>query len=104
VIYNRRYPPLITHAEQTDISIAAASDLVGAEQVVGNAAPITGSEDFSFMLEAKPGGFIMIGNGFAPDGSFHNVHTPGYDFNDDILTLGAAYWVKLVQTELSAGT
>ncbi|MBN9006015.1 MAG: amidohydrolase [Rhizobiales bacterium] len=101
VIYNRRYPPLITHAEQTDISIAAASDLVGASQVVGNAAPITGSEDFSFMLEAKPGGFIMIGNGFAPDGSFHNVHTPGYDFNDDILTLGAAYWVKLVQTELS---
>ena len=83
------------------LSIAAASDLVGAEQVVGNAAPITGSEDFSFMLEAKPGGFIMIGNGFAPDGSFHNVHTPGYDFNDDILTLGAAYWVKLVQTELS---
>jgi hippurate hydrolase len=103
VIYNRRYPPLITHAEQTDISIAAASDLVGAAQVVGNAAPITGSEDFSFMLEAKPGGFIMIGNGFAPDGSFHNVHTPGYDFNDDILTLGAAYWVKLVQTELAVG-
>jgi hippurate hydrolase len=103
VIYNRRYPPLITHAEQTDISIAAASDLVGAEQVVGNAAPITGSEDFSFMLEAKPGGFIMIGNGFAPDGSFHNVHTPSYDFNDDILTLGAAYWVKLVQTELAVG-
>ena len=104
VVYNRRYPPLITHAEQTDISIAAASDLVGAAQVVGNAAPITGSEDFSFMLEAKPGGFIMIGNGMAPDGSFHNVHTPGYDFNDNILTLGAAYWVKLVQTELSAGT
>ena len=104
VIYNRRYPPLITHAEQTDISIAAASDLVGAAQVVGDAAPITGSEDFSFMLEAKPGGFIMIGNGMAPDGSFHNVHTPGYDFNDNILTLGAAYWVKLVQTELSAGT
>jgi hippurate hydrolase len=104
VIYNRRYPPLITHAEQTDISIAAASDLVGAAQVVGDAPPITGSEDFSFMLEAKPGGFIMIGNGMAPDGSFHNVHTPGYDFNDGILALGAAYWVKLVQTELSAGT
>ncbi|MGN6117932.1 MAG: M20 aminoacylase family protein [Nitrobacter sp.] len=104
VIYNRRYPPLITHAEQTDISIAAASDLVGAAQVVGNAAPITGSEDFSFMLEAKPGGFIMIGNGMAPDGSFHNVHTPAYDFNDDILALGAAYWVKLVQTELAVGS
>ena len=46
----------------------------------------------------------MIGNGIAPDGSFHNVHTPGYDFNDEILSLGAAYWVKLVQTELGAGS
>jgi amidohydrolase len=104
VIYNRRYPPLITHAEQTGISVAAASDLVGAEQVDGNVPPVTGSEDFSFMLEAKPGGFIIIGNGVAADGSFHNVHTPGYDFNDDILALGAAYWVKLVHTELAVGT
>ena len=43
------------------------------------------------------------GNGVEADGSFHNVHTPGYDFNDDILALGAAYWVKLVQTELAMG-
>ena len=104
VIYNRRYPPLVTHAEQTCISVAAASELVGSSRVNGNTKPITGSEDFSFMLEAKPGGFIMIGNGIAPDGSFHNVHTPGYDFNDEILSLGAAYWVKLVQTELGAGS
>ncbi|KJC57461.1 amidohydrolase [Bradyrhizobium sp. LTSPM299] len=103
VIYNRRYPPLITHAEQTDISVAAASELVGAAQVDGNVPAVTGSEDFSFMLEAKPGGFIIIGNGVASDGSFHNVHTPGYDFNDDILALGAAYWVKLVHTELAVG-
>ncbi|KJC39003.1 amidohydrolase [Bradyrhizobium sp. LTSP885] len=102
-IYNRRYPPLITHAEQTDISVAAASELVGAAQVDGNVPAVTGSEDFSFMLEAKPGGFIIIGNGVAADGSFHNVHTPGYDFNDDILALGAAYWVKLVHTELAVG-
>jgi hippurate hydrolase len=104
VIYNRRYPPLITHAEQTDISISAASDLVGADHVDGNVPPATGSEDFAFMLEAKPGGFIIIGNGVAADGSFHNVHTPGYDFNDDILALGAAYWVKLVHAELAVGT
>ncbi|MBR0794229.1 amidohydrolase [Bradyrhizobium jicamae] len=103
VIYNRRYPPLITHAEQTDISITAASDLVGADHVDGNVPPATGSEDFAFMLEAKPGGFIIIGNGVAADGSFHNVHTPGYDFNDEILALGAAYWVKLVHTELAVG-
>jgi hippurate hydrolase len=52
------------------------------------------------MLEARPGGFMMIGNGAAPDGSFQNLHTPLYDFNDEILTLGAGYWVSLVQQEL----
>jgi amidohydrolase len=101
VDYERRYPPLVTHAEQTAISVEAAAALVGAENVIGDAAPLTGAEDFSFMLEAKPGGFVMIGNGVAPDGSFHNVHTPLYDFNDEIITLGAGYWVSLVQKELA---
>ena len=101
VHYDRRYPPLVTHAEQTATSVMVASALVGAENVIANAPPITGSEDFAFMLEAKPGGFIMIGNGVAPDGSFHYVHTPRYDFNDEILTLGAGYWVGLVQQELA---
>jgi hippurate hydrolase len=103
VVYERRYPPLITHAEQTAVSIAAASALVGAENVDSDCPPFTGSEDFSFMLQARPGGFIMIGNGTAADGSVHHVHTPGYDFNDEILTLGVAYWVQLVRTELGAG-
>ncbi len=94
--YERRYPPLITHAEQTEISARAAAALVGTDKVETNAAPITGAEDFSFMLNARPGGFVFIGNG---PGS--PVHTPGYDFNDDILTLGAAYWVQLVHTELA---
>ena len=101
VIYERRYPPLITHAEPTAISIAAAAALVGADKVETNCPPFTGSEDFSFMLQARPGGFIMIGNGKAKDGSVHHVHTPGYDFNDEILTLGAGYWVSLVQQELA---
>jgi hippurate hydrolase len=98
--YERRYPPLITYAEQTAISIAAASALVGADNVDADAPPRTGAEDFAFMLGARPGGFIMIGNGVDPDGSFHDLHTPLYDFNDDILTLGAGYWVSLVQREL----
>jgi hippurate hydrolase len=80
--------------------VAAASALVGAANVVADAPPKTGAEDFSFMLEARPGGFMMIGNGAAPDGSFQNLHTPLYDFNDEILTLGAGYWVSLVQQEL----
>ena len=103
VVYERRYPPLITHAEPTAVSVAAASALVGATNVRADAAPHTGSEDFSFMLEKRPGGFIMIGNGVGKDGVTHHVHTPGYDFNDEILTLGVAYWVKLVEAELAAG-
>jgi metal-dependent amidase/aminoacylase/carboxypeptidase family protein len=101
VDYDRRYPPLVNHAEQTDVCVAAATALVGEGKVNGEAPQLTGSEDFSFMLEARPGGFVMIGNGVAPDGSFHDVHTPNYDFNDAILTLGAGYWVSLVQEELS---
>jgi amidohydrolase len=101
VDYERRYPPLVNHAEQTAVSVAAASALVGAENVDADAAQMTGSEDFSFMLESRPGGFVMIGNGVEADGSFHNVHTPGYDFNDEILTLGAGYWVSLVRQELA---
>jgi amidohydrolase len=100
VDYDRRYPPLVNHAEQTDVSVAAAKALVGEAHVMGDAPQLTGSEDFSFMLEARPGGFVMIGNGVAPDGSFHNIHTPDYDFNDEILTLGAGYWVSLVEEEL----
>jgi hippurate hydrolase len=101
VDYDRRYPPLVNHAEQTDVCVAAATALVGEGKVNGEGPQLTGSEDFSFMLEARPGGFVMIGNGVAPDGSFHDVHTPNYDFNDAILTLGAGYWVSLVQEELS---
>ena len=59
------------------------------------------AEDFSYMLEARPGAFIFIGNGLAPDGSHHAVHTPHFNFNDDILTLGAGYWVNLVRQELA---
>ncbi|HEY0183492.1 MAG TPA: M20 aminoacylase family protein [Rhodopila sp.] len=102
VIYDRRYPPLITHAEPTAVSIAAATALVGADKVETDCPPVTSSEDFSFMLQTRPGGFIMIGNGATPDGAVHHVHTPGYDFNDEILGLGAAYWIQLVRTELAA--
>jgi amidohydrolase len=100
VAYERLFPTLVTHPEQTDVALAAARALVGERQVVAEAPLLTGSEDFAFMLEARPGGFMMIGNGVEADGSFHNVHTPDYDFNDAILTLGAGYWVSLVREEL----
>ena len=75
--------------------------MVGVENVEANAPPITGGEDFADMLRVKPGAFIFVGNGVKADGSFHSVHTPNYDFNDDILTLGAGYWVSLVRQELA---
>jgi hippurate hydrolase len=69
-----------------------------------NTAPLAGAEDFAFMLEKKPGAYIMIGNGGDGEGGCQNVHSPLYDFNDEILTTGAAYWVNLVQLELGDPT
>ncbi|MBI3516419.1 MAG: amidohydrolase [Proteobacteria bacterium] len=100
--YQRRYPPLINSAEQTEIAMRAAAKLVGTAQVDGKTPPRTGAEDFAFMLEKKPGAYIMIGNGGddSGGGDCAYVHTPRYDFNDHILALGAAYWVELVGLEL----
>jgi hippurate hydrolase len=98
--YHRRYPALINAAEQTRIAVEAAALTVGRENVEANTQPIAGAEDFAFMLEKKPGAYIMIGNGGSEEGGCHNVHSPLYDFNDEILTTGAAYWVNLVQLEL----
>ena len=93
--------PLVNHPEQTVAAAAAARTLVGDAAVETNAAAVTGGEDFAFMLEAKPGAFIFIGNGNGADGVAHGLHTPKYDFNDEILPLGAAWWVRLVEQELS---
>ena len=98
--YFKRYPPLVNSAEQTSIAVEAAALTVGRDKVDPNTPPITGAEDFAFMLEKKPGAYIMIGNGGAEEGGCHYVHSPLYDFNDAILTTGAAYWVNLVQLEL----
>ncbi|MBV8409080.1 MAG: amidohydrolase [Alphaproteobacteria bacterium] len=99
-IYFKRYPPLVNSAEQTTIAVEAAAMTVGRDKVDPNTPRITGAEDFAFMLEKKPGAYIMIGNGGGEEGGCHYVHSPLYDFNDEILTTGAAYWVNLVQLEL----
>ncbi|TDR87251.1 amidohydrolase [Enterovirga rhinocerotis] len=93
---------LVNDPDHTAKAVRAASLLVGEEAVDGNAPPITGGEDFADMLQARPGAFIFIGNGVKEDGSFHSVHTPHYDFNDDIIPLGVGYWVALVRQELGA--
>ena len=101
VRYDRLCQPLVNDPEHVAVAVRAAASLVGDGAVNGAAPPITGGEDFADMLRAKPGAFIFLGNGVGADGSFHSVHTPHYDFNDEILTLGAGYWVSLVRQELA---
>jgi hippurate hydrolase len=96
--YERRYPPTINSEMESEIAGQVASDIVGPEAVNLNPRPAMGSEDFAFMLMEKPGSYIWIGNGDG-EGSCM-VHNPGYDFNDDILALGATYWVRMVENIL----
>lgn len=90
--------PLVNHDAQSDVAIAAASNL--SPIIDDKLTPVTFGEDFSYMLEKVPGSFIMIGTGASHDGKVHQVHTPLYDFNDEIIPLGVAYWAELVKQEL----
>jgi hippurate hydrolase len=92
--------PLVNHAEETDSAAAAAAAVVGEAAVNAKLPPTGGGEDFAFMLQEKPGSFIFLGNGIRPDGSSPGVHTPHYDFNDDAIPYGIAYWAELVRREL----
>lgn len=96
--YQRRYPPTINTADETELAATAAAMVVGAENVVHNMAPSMGAEDFAWMLRERPGSYVWIGNG-AGEGSCM-VHNPRYDFNDEVLPIGSSYWVRLVETIL----
>ena len=85
--------------QETEFAAHAASALVGLENVNRNPTPAMGSEDFAWMLLKKPGCYIWIGNGDG-EGSCM-VHNPGYDFNDEILPIGASYWSTLVEQQLA---
>jgi len=97
--FSRGYPGVINTPTETQAAIAAASSVVGSEKVLTDIKPMMGSEDFSFMLQQRPGAYILIGAGESDNDP--PVHNPYYDFNDRILPLGAAYWVKLVQQQLA---
>ena len=96
VEYRRNYPSTVNHAAETDFAARVARKVAGESQVDTNAAPVMGAEDFSFMLEARPGAFIFLGNGDTA-----KLHHPSYDFNDDALAYGMSYWVELVETALA---
>jgi hippurate hydrolase len=88
--------PLVNAEEQTDVAVATASAVVGAAAVNPAIPPTGGGEDFAYMLKQKQGAFIRIGNGEGSPG----VHTPKFDFNDEAIPYGVAYWVELAKQEL----
>ena len=100
VRYERRYPPTVNSEAEAELCARVATSLVGTDRVRRDPKPLTGSEDFAWMLLAKPGCYVWIGNGTGSQGGCM-VHNPGYDFNDGILSTGAAYWVRLAETALA---
>jgi amidohydrolase len=98
--YERRYPPTVNAARETEVCASVLERMVGPENVV-RVQPTMGSEDFAFMLQAKPGCYVFVGNGPGEGGCM--LHNPHYDFNDEVLPLGASYWAHLVEHVLARG-
>lgn len=104
--FKRNYPPLVNHARETAFAVEVMQSIVGADKVNAIVEPTMGAEDFAFMLQQKPGCYVFIGNG---EGDHRdrghglgpcNLHNPSYDFNDDLLPLGATYWARLAEAYL----
>jgi hippurate hydrolase len=95
-LYDRGYPVTVNHASQTDHAIRIAQEVSG-EANVHETPPLMGGEDFSYMLQARPGAFIFCGNGDSA-----GLHHPAYNFNDEAILYGTSYWIKLVENTLAA--
>jgi hippurate hydrolase len=95
--YRRGYPALVNPAEQAGIAAEVAASVVGSGKVNTDPPPIMASEDFSYMMQARPGAFIFIGNGASK-----GLHHESYNFNDDAIVYGTSFWIKLVETTLAA--
>lgn len=102
----RRYPATVNHVEQTAFARGVLADIVGPDNVV-ELEPVMGAEDFSFMLLERPGAYLFIGNG---DGDHREsghglgpctLHNPNYDFNDELIPIGATFWTRLVERFLA---
>jgi amidohydrolase len=90
------YPVLSNHERETAFAVGIAEEVAGAGRVETNMAPIMGGEDFSYMLQARPGAFIFIGNGES-----YGLHHPRYNFNDHAIPYGTSYWVRLVENAMA---
>ncbi len=97
VDYQRNYPVTANHAKPTEFAVKVASEISGRDKVHADVPPIMAGEDFAFMLEARPGNMIMIGNGATAA-----CHHPAYDFNDAAIPHGVSYWARLVETGMPA--
>ncbi|HEX2652889.1 MAG TPA: M20 aminoacylase family protein [Xanthobacteraceae bacterium] len=93
--YSRNYPVTINHPKQTELAAKVAVDVAGTERVETDYPPMMGGEDFSFMLNERPGAYIFCGNG-----SSAGLHHPAYNFDDEALAIGASYWARLVETAM----
>jgi len=91
------YPVTRNHHSQTDFAARVAGDVVGENRVMTDQTPVMGGEDFSYMLEERPGAFIFMGNGDSA-----GLHHEEYDFNDEAIPVGASYWAKIVETAMPA--
>ena len=100
--YMSGYPATINSVPETAISAKAVVDLLGEDKIILNPTPSMGAEDFSYMLEARPGCYVWLGIGPGKGEAGCMLHSSRYDFNDDVLPTGASYWVKLVENELPA--
>ena len=95
--YDANYPVTFNHAQETAFASDVAAAVAGDAHVIRAMPPVMGGEDFSYMLEARPGAFIFIGNGESA-----GLHHPAYDFNDETIPHGVSYWVKIAETALAA--
>ncbi len=99
--YARGYPPTINTSPETELCRRAADAVFGAHQVRRDSKPSMGAEDFSYLLQQRPGCYAWLGNGMGAGGCL--LHSPHYDFNDEIIPLGIRYWLTLVELALPAG-
>ena len=97
VDYARGYPVTSNHDQPTQFAASVAGSVVGQDKVDTHLAPTMGAEDFSYMLEARPGAFIFVGNGDTA-----GLHHPAYDFDDHVIPIGVSYWAKLIETGMPA--
>ena len=101
ITYEKRVPVVVNHEDETRLAQEVLGELFGPDKVrTTSMSGGSGSEDFAWMLQARPGCYVILGNG---EGEWHgcHVHNPGYDFNDDCIPVGAAFWVRLVERYLS---